>query len=58
MKCVKQLALTVLIIYQHKPPSEARCHQSISRIEIFIGWWLVEDAGFLRLSQTSSVRMR
>ena len=54
MKCVKQSALTVLIIYQCKPPSGARCHPSISRVEIFIGWWLMEDAGLLRLGQTSS----
>lgn len=57
MKCVKLLALTALIIYQRKPPSEARCHPSISRIEIFIGWWL-KDADFPRLSETSSVMMR
>lgn len=54
MKCVKQSALTVLIIHQCKPPSEARCHPSISRVEIFMGWWLMEDAGLLRLGQTSS----
>lgn len=54
----KPVAWTVLIIYQQKPSSEARCHWGISRIEIFIGRWLMEDAGFLWLSLTSSFRMR
>lgn len=50
----------ILIIYRCKPPSEARCHPSISRIEIFSSWWLMEDAGFLILARPrmrSNVRM-
>lgn len=52
---IKQLAWIALIIYQCKPPSEPRCHPSISWAEIFISWWLMEDAGFLWPGQ---LRMR
>lgn len=52
---IKQLAWIALIIYQCKPPSEPRCHPSISWVEIFISWWLMEDAGFLWPGQ---LRMR